>query len=47
MEGKGNEMAFQLKVQMWQYGLCNENVSGIAELAMNIVLHTGFEICLK
>lgn len=34
MEGKGNEMAFQLKVQLWQYRLCNENVRGTAEVGV-------------
>lgn len=44
MEGKGNEMAFQLKEQMRQYRLCNENVSGVAELAsMNTVLNAGLK----
>lgn len=32
MEGKGNEMAFQLKVQVWQNCLCNEHISGVVVL---------------
>lgn len=43
-------MAFQLKVQMWQYWLCNENVSGVAQLeSMNTVeyCHTGLKYVRK
>lgn len=48
MGEEGNEMAFQLRVQMWQYWLCNENVSGVAQLvSMNTVLHTGLKYVRK
>lgn len=40
-------MAFRFKVHMWQYWLCNKNVSGAAEVDIlrgrNAVLHAGLK----
>ena len=49
MAGKGNEMAFQLEVQMWQYWLCDINVSGADEVDVlrrtNAMCDTGLIYC--